>query len=118
MVGREVMSTYVAAKAVPYDRIPPTIAIPHFILVKCGYIATVRRHLSNGFETGSGPASQGQCIICGDVNHVSLDEMFGMNEQSVVGPFCVAVVRLKCGPGRWSRQGDRRCCGPHRGIRG
>jgi hypothetical protein len=58
MVGREVMSTHVAAKAVPFDRTPPSIAIPYLVLVECCNVRCVGRYFCDGLRFRSGVASQ------------------------------------------------------------
>jgi hypothetical protein len=81
MGGREVMSTHVAAKAVPFDGTPPSIAVPYLVLVEYYNIRAVGRYLCDGVKSRSRSTSQFQLIVWRNVNHVSLHEMFWMNEH-------------------------------------
>jgi hypothetical protein len=111
LVGnREMPSTHVTTKTVPFNRAPPSIAVPYLILIKCSNTRAVCGYLCDRCVLRSRSTSQFQLIVWRNVNHVSLHEMFWMNEHPAVGPFCVVVMRSgsRCARGgRWSRRRRR-----------
>jgi hypothetical protein len=81
MVERYVFSSYVTTGAVPFDGKPPRVTIQSWIQVECCDIRVIERYLCDGWRCFQGCASQFQLIVWRNVNHVSLHEMFWMNEH-------------------------------------